>query len=136
MWEQFLLEKIDNRHVSFNLEYFKTYNRIPLSVDVFADGLPNSANLTMKMFYYFIQNHLIQFELYFKTWLTKWLSAKISFGRKYEFDFIVILFHYLWKRQCLSLFYFFYSFIFVIFYALINMIEIKLQLFFTFVNNE
>ena len=52
-------EKCDNRHVSFDLKYFKTPNKVLLSVNVFFDGLPNSATLTIKIFNHFIKKHLI-----------------------------------------------------------------------------
>ena len=49
------LEKFHNRHVSFDLKYFKTHNKVPLSVNVFVDGLPNSATLTIKIFNPFLK---------------------------------------------------------------------------------
>ena len=47
-------EKCDNRHVSFDLKYFKTHNKVPLSM-FFVAGLPNSATLTIKIFNHFIK---------------------------------------------------------------------------------
>ena len=39
------LEKIDNRHVSFDLQYFKTHNKVPLSVEVFCRWIAEFGNL-------------------------------------------------------------------------------------------
>ena len=52
---KFFLEKFQYRHVSFDLKYFKTHNKVPLSVNIFVDGLPNSATLTIKIFNPFIK---------------------------------------------------------------------------------
>ena len=40
------LEKIDNRHVSFDLIYFKTHNnKVPLSINVFCRWVAEFGNL-------------------------------------------------------------------------------------------
>ena len=54
------LEKFHNRLASFDLKYFKTHNKVPLSM-FFVDGLPNSATLTIKIFNHFIKKHLIKY---------------------------------------------------------------------------
>ena len=59
---KFFLEKIHNRHVLFDLKYFKTHNKVPLSVNVFVDGLPNSATLTIKILNPFLKKNLIKFK--------------------------------------------------------------------------
>ena len=55
----FFLKKFDDKHVSFDLKYYKTHSKVLLSVNIFVDGLPNSANLDIEDFQYFIQKHLI-----------------------------------------------------------------------------
>ena len=79
---------------------------------LFVNGLPNSLTLTMKIFSSYKS---ISFDLnYFKT--------KVSFERKYNFNFVILV-HYLWQTIKLI-------------FVLINMIEFKLQIIFTFVNNK
>ena len=39
------MEKCDNRHVSFDLKYFKTHNKIPLSVNGFCRRVAKFGNL-------------------------------------------------------------------------------------------
>ena len=43
--EQIFLEKLYNRHVSFDLKYFKTHNKVPLSVNVFCRWVAEFGNL-------------------------------------------------------------------------------------------
>ena len=50
-----------------------------MSVDVFVDGLPNSATLTIKIFNHFIKKHLIKFK-YIK--LLQNLFDKTEFWQK------------------------------------------------------
>ena len=45
----FRKKKNDNRHVSFDFKYFKTHDKVTLSM-FFVNRLPNSANLTIKIF--------------------------------------------------------------------------------------
>ena len=62
--------KFHNRRVSFDLKYFKTHNNVPLSVNVFVDGLPNSATLTIKIFQSFHKKNIslnLNMLIYFKT---------------------------------------------------------------------
>ena len=41
----FFFEKFHNRHVSFDLKYFKTHNKVPLSVNVFCRWVAEFGNL-------------------------------------------------------------------------------------------
>ena len=59
----FSLEKFDNGHVSFDLKYFKTHNKIHLSVNVFCRWVAEFGNLDNKDFQQFNKKkHLIKFE--------------------------------------------------------------------------
>ena len=58
----FFFEKFHNRHVSFDLKYFKTHNKVPLSVNVFCQWVAEFGNFTIKTFNRFIKKHLIKFK--------------------------------------------------------------------------
>ena len=47
------LEKFHNRHVSFDLTYFKTHNKLPLSVNVFCRWVAENISLNLNMLIYF-----------------------------------------------------------------------------------
>ena len=62
-------EKCNNRDVSFDLKYFKTHNKVPLSVNVFCLWAAEFGNLDNYDFQSFHKKHLIKLNMliYFKT---------------------------------------------------------------------
>ena len=65
----FLGEKFYNRLASFDLKYFKTHNKVPLSVNVFCRWVAEFGNVDNQDFQSFHKKHLIKSTrlFYFKT---------------------------------------------------------------------